>query len=52
MTDQHLLPTLPHHKNAEAQATIDSIFPLMPWWLERFAANVQAGQPQFTHPEM
>lgn len=38
--------------SAEAQATIDSIFPFMPWWLERFAANVQAGQLQFTHPEL
>ena len=38
--------------SAEAQATIDSIFPFMPWWLERFAANVQASQPQFTHPEV
>jgi hypothetical protein len=38
--------------SAEAQATIDSIFPFTPWWLERFAANVLASQPQSTHPEM
>jgi hypothetical protein len=37
--------------SAKGQATIDSIFPFTPWWLERFAANVQAGQPQFTHLE-
>jgi len=36
---------------AEAQATTDSIFPSMPWF-ERFVANVQASQPQFTHPEL
>jgi hypothetical protein len=37
--------------SAEAQATIDSIFPSMPWF-ERFVANVQASQPQFTHLEL